>query len=523
MSSKGSSKGRRGDEEQCCEIECCEIECCEESVNDKSTGQKNVNDTSEIDNNPKWPGFVGWWTIGAVVLAIPLALSGTVLRTVHIRNVRLLGFFFWLAISWCSLLFSYFTSWALGYLWFHLCQEDRLNFDDYQNFVVDIRHSIMLFLWAIISWASVPLFCVLDHRHCTDHWVSVLHEVLLVTFIFAIVFLIKSFFVERLFIKAAMEYGSWKQRELEKSFYAIVTLLPEPHPCQSICEWMKDIGTWMEDMRTWSTTPKRTRPFIYTLKDLEQTKFPPSSPEELAKYPKYVAEIFKGNGTENAYKGLLSAIGSNQDLQRKCSDGLCKTDIDQYLQGRDQGLLKCNKDYSLALKQFEDKDGGDTRSLDPKHKKGIDTLWSKLKHEKDEFKDSGIDTLLSKLKHKNVGVKDSGIDTMLSKLKHEESEIEGQIDTLWSKLKDKEGKLDDLIDILWSELNHKEGEITFKELYWQIQYLGESLREVVEGQKNLKRVVCSLHVRASLFLCIPVAVIYGTFLPLLSDTPPQFS
>lgn len=479
----------------------------QKNINDTS---ENVNDPSKNDKNHGWlpwivfPGFVGWWFRGAIVLVVLLALSGTALRTAHMGNVRLLGFFFWLAISWCSLLFSYITSWALGYFWFRLCQEDRLNFDDYQNFVVDIRHSIMLFLWAIISWALVPLLCVLDHRHCTDHWVSVLHEVLLVTFIFAIGFLVKSFFVERLFIKVAMEYGSWKQRELEKSFYAIVTLLPEPHPCQSIREWIKDIGTWMEDMRTWSTTPKRTKPNIYTLEeedDLDQAKSSPPSPEDPAQYPKYVADIFRGNGTKNVYEGLLSAIRSNRAIQCKskpeirckskpaiqcksnlaiqckCLDGLCNTHIDQYLQGRHKGLFKCNKDYSLALKQFKDKDSGDT-------------LWSRLKHKNGKFKDGGIDTMFSKLKPKE------------GEINHD---IDHDIDKLWSNLKD------------------KEGEITFKELYWQIQYLGESLREVVEGQKNLKRVIRSLHVRASLFLCIPVAVIYSTFLPLLSNTPPQFS
>jgi hypothetical protein len=476
------------------------------------SGQKNANDTSKIENNHGWlhsihcclhwiffSGFIGWWIIGAVVLVVLLALCGTIFRTAHIRNVHLLGFFFWLAISWCSLLFSYITSWVLGYFWFHLCQEDRLDFDDYQTFMVDIRHSIMLFLWAIISWALVPLFCVLDHRHCTDHWVSIFHEVLLVTFIFAIVFLVKSFFIERLFIKAAVEYRSWKQRELEKSFYAIVILLPVLNSSQSISKWM-------EVMRTWSTTPKRAR--TYTLEeenDLEEVLHSvPPLPECQAQY---VADIFQGNGSKYVYRGLLSAIGRNlhircnhrddnhhtrsdgflssvgSNLDKGCdhqddnhhsrsdgflssiwhnlhvqynhqghtrSDGLYKDDIDEYLRKLQKDPPKCNKDYSLALRQFEDR-----QFEDGQFKPGIDILWSRLKDK--------------------------------------------------SRTKDKENKF-----------------LTFTELHWQIKYLGESLREVVEGQNNLKRVVHSLNIRASLFLCIPVAVIYGKFLP-LSDPSPQFS
>ncbi len=127
------------------------------------------------------------------------------------------------------------------------------------------------------------------------------------------------------------------------------------------------------------------------------------------------------------------------------SDGLYKDDIDDYLRKPQKEPPKCNKDYSLALRQFKD-----TQS-----KPGIDILWPRLK---------------DKLRPK-----------------------------------DKEGEF-----------------VTFTELHWQIKYLGESLREVVEGQRNLKRVVHSLHVRASLFLCIPLAVTYGKFLP-LSDPPPQFS
>jgi hypothetical protein len=135
----------------------------------------NDHEASKTNNHHKWRGFLAnfgfvlFWFVGASIVAISLALSATVFRTVHIKDVRLFGFFFWLSISWCGLLVSYIISWTLGYIWFNLCQEDWLNIDDYETFVVDIRHSTMFLLWAIISWALVPLFCILEHRHCTDY------------------------------------------------------------------------------------------------------------------------------------------------------------------------------------------------------------------------------------------------------------------------------------------------------------------------------------------------------------------
>jgi hypothetical protein len=379
--------------------------------------------------------FLSWWSLGAALLVIPLALSATRFRAVHIKDVRLFGFFFWLAISWCGLLVSYITSWTLGYIWFDICQYNWRYWpvsDDYETFVVDIRHSMMLFLWTIISWALVPLLCVLDHHHCTDHWVSIFHKALLATFIFALVFLVKSFFVEWLFIKTAMETMGPRQRDLEKSFYAIVVLLPIFDQGHSMLKWTKA-------MRTWSRPPQITAEnnldrgnsdFELIIPSPPPTPSPPST-ARTAEYAQYVTDIFQGNGRKDAYIALCYAIEElhRDKITRMPRHGLHRAEVSAYLLSkwleRSRQWYIWNKDFSLALLHFK------------------------------------------------------------------------EIEDLWPILHD-------------SKLDNRDPEfVSFKDLSWLIEYLGESLKEAVQGQKNIKSVVNSLDVRLSIFLCIPVAIIYG--------------
>jgi hypothetical protein len=84
------------------------------------------------------------------------------------------------------------------------------------------------------------------------------------------------------------------------------------------------------------------------------------------------------------------------------------------------------------------------------------------------------------------------------------------------------------INDLWSILQEGKGAnegdsdfVSFYDLDWLIQYLGESLKEAVESQKNLKQVINSLDVRLTLLLCIPVAIVYGMLF--FSVPPSQFS
>jgi hypothetical protein len=367
--------------------------------------------------------FLFCWGVGAVILVLPLVLSATKFRTAYIKNVRLFGFFFWLTISWCALLFSYLFSWVLGYIWFVICQHNWPISDDYETFVVDIRHSTTLFLWAIISWALVPLLCVIDHHHCTDYWVSTLHKVLLVTFLLALGFLAKSIFVERIFIKTAMDTMNQRQRELENRFYAIVVLLPISGRYNSIFEWVESIIEWVKAMRTWSTPNP-------TAENRLRTYLQPQSTAP------YIADIFQGNGSRKAYTKLRLAIENSPDFQGWAStsrNGLYKAQVDHYLSERLQQKEGhwhiWNDDFSLALRRFK--------------------------------------------------------------------KPEGKPDRLWPILQDSKFDQEDQPDF-----------VSFKDLDWLIVYLGESLKEAVQGQKNIKSVVKSLDIRLTLFLCIPAAIVY---------------
>jgi hypothetical protein len=54
--------------------------------------------------------------------------------------------------------------------------------------------------------------------------------------------------------------------------------------------------------------------------------------------------------------------------------------------------------------------------------------------------------------------------------------------------------------------------VSFKDLYWLIKYVGDNINDVVNGQKNIKKIVNSLDIIASIILCISIAFVYGKFL-----------
>jgi hypothetical protein len=67
-------------------------------------------------------------------------------------------------------------------------------------------------------------------------------------------------------------------------------------------------------------------------------------------------------------------------------------------------------------------------------------------------------------------------------------------------------------DKLWDVLDRNgDGFVSFQELHWLVEDVGESLKEVISGQKNLMVVVRDLNFVLSIALLAPVALIYGTF------------
>jgi hypothetical protein len=66
-------------------------------------------------------------------------------------------------------------------------------------------------------------------------------------------------------------------------------------------------------------------------------------------------------------------------------------------------------------------------------------------------------------------------------------------------------------DQLWGVLDrNRDGFASFEELHWLVEDVGESLKEVISGQKNLMMVIRELNLVLSIALLAPATLIYGT-------------
>jgi hypothetical protein len=64
---------------------------------------------------------------------------------------------------------------------------------------------------------------------------------------------------------------------------------------------------------------------------------------------------------------------------------------------------------------------------------------------------------------------------------------------------------------LWGVLDrNRDGFASFEELHWLVEDVGESLKEVISGQKNLMMVIRELNLVLSIALLAPATLIYGT-------------
>jgi hypothetical protein len=64
---------------------------------------------------------------------------------------------------------------------------------------------------------------------------------------------------------------------------------------------------------------------------------------------------------------------------------------------------------------------------------------------------------------------------------------------------------------LWGVLDrNRDGFASFEELHWLVEDVGESLKEVISGQKNLMMVIRELNLVFSIALLAPATLIYGT-------------
>ncbi|KAH8797545.1 hypothetical protein F5882DRAFT_395965 [Hyaloscypha sp. PMI_1271] len=416
--------------------------------------------------------FVFWWFWGAVILAILLALSATRFRTVHIHEVRLFGLFCWLAISWAGLLASYLFAWVLSYFWFIVCNL----FDEgdiYNTFFLDIRRSTMLLAWGFICWSTVPLLCRVDRHHCTAGWVHTFQKVMLATLVVDFVYFAKDLLLELLFLRAVTEFLHPRRKKLKKTFDALELLVVEPSKPSFSLDYL--FQKWVEYflcpiilMRRWCSPEKEIK--IESEEDQPgQDDFEDTHSENPISVLASFVDLSTGYGTKKGYRIVTRYI---KRLMPKC-------------------------------------DLEDPSAERPSIKAQTQRGWSKKRPSRDPSDPS--DPLFNCI-HERVrscgGARQTITGDGFCRRQVYRRFVSGDHAQSTSKANAHPGSSGQL----WGVLDrNRDGFASFEELHWLVEDLGESLKEVYSGQRNLMTVIRELNLVLSIILLAPAALIYVLF------------
>jgi hypothetical protein len=483
--------------------------------------------------------FIFWWFCGAVILAVLLALSATRFRTVHIHEVRLFGLFCWLAISWAGLLASYLFAWVLSYYWFIVCNLLFDVEDNYNTVFVDIRHSTMLLAWGFICWSTVPLLCRVDHHHCTTGWVHTFQKVMLAALIVDLLYFVKDLLLELLFLRAAIEFVHPRLKTFKKNVSALFMLTFEPRKKTSILDYL--LWDWVSDFRAFMLVMRRW-----------------CNPDEQRKI---------GSEEDQPGQGDFEGIDPTRALALKNLSALCSAD------GTKMGYWMVAQ-YIIKSRMTEcglENPPAERPSIKVQTQRGWSKKWNSFKsffkkrphqyschtlpdciHEKarscrctvDSHSDTQAQEKLSK--DKSVSQPKTRTEDKLFKreaaslsetparsgLCNNSCECGGscwavarggwcrrQVDLYVRKLfsgaheqfTSKSIAHLESSDQLWGVLDrNRDGFASFEELRWLVEDLGESVKEITSGQKNLMMVIRELNLVLSIILLAPAALIYGT-------------
>ena len=496
--------------------------------------------------------FVFWWFCVAVLLAILLSLSATRFRTVHIHNVRLFGFFCWLAISWAGLLASYLFSWTISYFWYLGC---KLVFDEeesYDSIFVDIRHSTMLLAWGFICWSTIPLLCRVDRHQCATGWVRIFHKAMLAALVVDIVYFIKDFLLELLFQRAASEFINPRKKTFKNITAALqlFTLGPKPPGTSSVLailpkiakscsEWWAWIFyVWMPLMRRWSNPGKQT------LIEAEYEQLGP--PDFEGKNSAYLkSDKAAGRAFNNLSFGEANSIDYwiaahyMKSLMPNCGiqDSLVESPSTK-AQSRRWGykILRCCKSFFTKhplgelLEDLDDIndciheqvrscgcriDSHSQTSAEDKscQVEGVSHLKSRSTDELHE--PAAIPKTQAQDELCNGSCQCQGSCQKIRRggwcKRQAARHVRRLVSVPYHPVASKAIANFESFEELWTVLDRNgDGFASFEELAWLVEDVGESLKEVVSGQKNLKMVVRDLNFVLSIALLVPVALTYGT-------------
>ena len=408
--------------------------------------------------------FVFWWFWGAVILAILLALSATRFRTVHIHEVRLFGLFCWLAISWAGLLASYLFAWVLSYFWFIVCNL----FDEgdiYNSFFVDIRRSTMLLAWGFICWSTVPLLCRVDRHHCTAGWVHTFQKVMLATLVVDLVYFVKDVLLEILFLRAIIEFLHPRRKKLQNIISALELLAVAPSETFSVLDylhqkWIVNFQWPMFLMKRWCYPEEQIN-----IESEEDQPGQDDSEDDDRMVGKNFDDLSTGYGTKTGYRRAARYI---TNLMTIC---------DLKDPSAERPSIKAQTQRGWSKKR---------PSRDPS-----DPIFNCI-HERVRSCGGARQTITGdgfcrRQVYRKLVTGDHAQSTRKA-IAHF-----GSFDHLW-------GVLD----------RNRDGFASFEELHWLVEDVGESIKEVYSGQRNLMTVIREVNLVLSIILLAPAALIYGT-------------
>ena len=432
---------------------------------------------------------IWWWLLVAALLAIPLAMTATKFRRIRIRDVHLLGLFFWLALSWSSLLPSYFVAWILGEVCHLLCQEKYFNIDDYETFLRDLKWPVVILFSSIASWAMVPLLCLFDQRHCIDHWVSVFQRALLATLVVAIMWFMKSLLIELLYVRTAIEFMNKKQTRFENGVYAIKLLAT-----RSGYQQEKKKENNKMDSKTISDKVAKDE-----IEEEKKRRTKADAPASMKIADGQRSKKAKNNPAANRDgKGTDSEESTDSEAS---TDDEESTDDEQPTHGKEFGNIEAyahreitkNPKFKEILRRLFFR--SETYRSDKRAQADVEKLTDKL------FRGKGNRKIYADLVREIWA-----IFPTTDKLHKDE------VEKHWIALQGLRIARRFSVERIWMNLEITESDsVDRSELHSQIALIGGGLREVKDGQRHLRKAVGDLDLIVNVLFCIAAALVNGRF------------
>ncbi|GAB7351796.1 hypothetical protein MBLNU459_g2369t1 [Dothideomycetes sp. NU459] len=157
----------------------------------------------------------------AGLLAIPLALCDTIYKHARAGNIRLLGLFIWIEVVWLSLWVCKLCAKALPIVFQATCGLVSTGIRKYSLVLLALEIPLSLFIWSIVSWATLPVVCAFDKKHCGDGWITTFHTALVATIAVTAIFLAEKFFVQLVSINYHRKQFDSKIRESKRTIHIL--------------------------------------------------------------------------------------------------------------------------------------------------------------------------------------------------------------------------------------------------------------------------------------------------------------